>query len=71
MSRRILEKAARLVAEGRVCHLSGDFYSVIGDSQAIHEVDMLKEACTCRPRGNCSHVEAARIFRSRATEAMP
>lgn len=57
----VQQKALRLYRAGRVTHLKGDKYQVVGDTDT-YEVDNHKQLCSCPSRVLCSHRGAVTIL---------
>ncbi len=67
---KVLDKAKRLVRDGRVELLDSGNYNVIGDHGTYNVAINMKGhiACTClgyRDKGNCSHTTAVDMFSRR------
>ncbi len=65
----MIDKALKLLETGRVEHLDGDRYNVIGNHGTYNVVARNgKVMCTCpgfQSRGRCSHSSAVTILLSR------
>lgn len=67
----ISEKAVRLFRAGRVRHIKGDQYEVVGDS-GTYTVDLYRDGCNCPAGENhqpCSHEQAAEIAQAKLNAA--
>jgi hypothetical protein len=57
----VQQKSLRLYRDGRVTHLQGDKYQVVGD-HGTYTVDHAKQLCECPSRVYCSHRASVEIF---------
>lgn len=64
----VQQKALRLHRDGRVTHLHGDIYQVVGD-HGTYEVDHAKQLCSCLSTVYCSHRGSVVIFAAKQNTA--
>lgn len=63
ISQAVADKAARIIAEGRIRRVKGHVYEVIGDHDTyavvVSHPQEVTGLCKCKTKGVCSHLIAA------------